>query len=266
MRSEGVVVALVILASAVTAGGTPGAAGEDWLQWGGPGRNFMVEAKGLASSWPAGGPAQLWTRALGEGHSSILAERGRLYTMARPSWLLSMVRRTQEEAVVALDAATGKTIWEFTYPAPTAGLDFEFGAGPHSTPLIVGDRVFATSTLKELFALDKATGRRLWSHDFIKEYGSAKPDRGYTCSPLAFRDTVIVTVGGAGQAVAAFNQQSGALVWKSGSFTGSPASPVLIDVDGQTQLVVFGGDEVVGMETRQTAPGSGATRIRPTGG
>jgi outer membrane protein assembly factor BamB len=233
---------------------TEGVAPEDWLQWGGPERNFMVQTKGLAASWPDGGPPRLWSRALGEGHSSILAEGGRLYTMARPAGLLSMIRRTQEEMVTALDAATGKTIWEFRYPAPTSGLNFEYGAGPHATPLIAGDRLFATSTLKELFALDKATGRRLWSHDFIKEYGAGTPDRGYTCSPIAFRDTVIVTMGGAGQAVAAFNQQTGALVWKAGSFTGAPASPVLIDVDGQTQLVVFGGDEVVGMD-----PATGAT-------
>ena len=38
------------------------------------------------------------------------------------------------------------TVWEFTYPAPTDGLDFSQGAGPHSTPLIVGNRIYATST------------------------------------------------------------------------------------------------------------------------
>ena len=42
-------------------------AGSDWLQWGGPARNFMADAKGLASTWPAGGPKKLWCRALGEG-------------------------------------------------------------------------------------------------------------------------------------------------------------------------------------------------------
>ena len=39
--------------------------------------------KGLASSWPAGGPKKLWSRALGEGHSSIVVENGRLYTLYR---------------------------------------------------------------------------------------------------------------------------------------------------------------------------------------
>jgi hypothetical protein len=54
---------------AAAAGGAPSAAkGAAWTQWGGPGRNFMVESTGLASSWPAAGPRRLWERALGEGH------------------------------------------------------------------------------------------------------------------------------------------------------------------------------------------------------
>ena len=223
------------------------AAGSDWTQWGGPNRNFVSDATGLASTWPPSGPTKLWTRALGEGHSSILVERGRLYTMYRPGGVISYVRRSQQEVVAALDAATGKTIWEFAYAAPTDGVDFSEGAGPHATPLIVGTRVYATSSRRELFAIDKATGRLLWSHDFIKEYGAPSPNRGDSCSPLAYNGTVIVTLGGSDQAVAAFNQQTGALVWKGGSGEVSPASPILIDVDGQPQLVVFAGDRVVGM-------------------
>jgi len=222
------------------------AAGSDWMQWGGPTRDFMSQSKGLASSWPAGGPKKLWSRALGEGHSSILVEGNRLYTMYRPAGATDG-RRGQEEVVAALDAVTGKTLWEFKYPAPTSGVDFSQGAGPHSTPLIVGDRLYATSSRRELFALDKATGRLLWSHDFIKEYHAPEPGRGYSCSPLAYKDTLIVTVGGRDQAAAAFDQKTGAVVWKAGSAEPSPASPILIDVDGQPQLVVFGGDRIAGM-------------------
>src|ERR1700730_4631839 len=56
------------------------AAATDWTQWGGPTRNFMSDAKGLASAWPSGGPKKRWSRALGGGHSAILTERGRLHT------------------------------------------------------------------------------------------------------------------------------------------------------------------------------------------
>jgi hypothetical protein len=74
-----------------------------WLQWGGPTRNFMSEAKGFASTWPASGPKRLWSRALGEGHSSIVAENGRLYTMYRQ--ITRQPQARHDEIVASLDAA-----------------------------------------------------------------------------------------------------------------------------------------------------------------
>lgn len=220
----------------------------DWPQWGGPNRNFVSPSTGLASGWPAGGPRKLWSRTLGEGHSAIAVEGGRLYTMYRPLGLLAAIRRSQEEVVTAIDAATGKAIWEHKFPSPTEGVNFSEGAGPHSTPLVTADRVFAIGSRKELMALNKATGQLLWSHDMIKEYNAEPPDRGYAPSPLLHGDTVIVPMGGPGQVLAAFNAKSGALVWKAGDFQFSPASPAIIDVDGQKQLLYFAGNAVAGFD------------------
>jgi outer membrane protein assembly factor BamB len=244
---------LAALALALCQGPTPqaqqqaSASAAAWPQWGGPNRNFMSDSKGLASTWPAAGPKKLWSRALGEGHSSIAADGGRLYTMYRPLGLLAMVRRSQEEAVIALDASNGTTVWEHKYPSSTTGINFTEGAGPHSTPLVTADRVFAAGSRKELFALNKANGQVAWSHDLIKDYGAPGPDRGYACSPLLYNDMLIVSVGGPGQALAAFNARTGALVWKAGDFEFSPASPMIIDVDGQKQILYFAGNVVAGL-------------------
>jgi outer membrane protein assembly factor BamB len=219
-----------------------------WLQWGGARRNFTAETPSLPSKWPAAGPRKLWERALGEGHSAILVEGGRLYTMYRPLGLLSMVRRSQQEIVTAIDASTGRTIWEHPYDAPTSDLNLSEGAGPHATPLVVGDRLFAMSSRVQIVALDKQTGKRLWSHDLVKEVGATLDDRGYSSSPIAYRTTVIVPAGGPGASVVAFNQQTGAIAWKGGNFPVAPASPILINVDGQEQLVVSGANEIAGMD------------------
>jgi outer membrane protein assembly factor BamB len=235
MPSRALIVMLVALAG-------------QWPQWGGPNRNFMSESKGLATKWPASGPKKVWSRTLGEGHSAISADGGRLYTMYRPLGLLAMVRRSQEEVITALDANTGATVWEHRYPSSTTGIDFSQGAGPHSTPLVTADRVFAAGSRKELFALNKANGQVVWSHDLIKEYGATGPDRGYACSPLLYNGTIIASLGGPGQTLAAFNEKTGALVWKAGNYQTSPASPMIIDVDGQKQLLYFGGDEIVGLD------------------
>jgi outer membrane protein assembly factor BamB len=238
---------LAILSAVVIAPSTTtGQVNPSWTQWGGPKRDFMSDSKGLASSWPASGPKKLWSRSLGEGHSSVLVENGRLYTMYRQ--VLRQPAVSHEEVVAALDGASGKTIWEYKYPAPTTGIQFDQGLGPHSTPLIVGSRLFAASSRSELFALDKMTGKRIWSHDLVKEFNAPLTARGYSGSPILYNGTIIVTMGGPNQAVAAFDQSSGKLVWKGGYFVWAPASPILIDVDKQPQLVVFGGDVIAGMD------------------
>ena len=242
----------IVIVLALAASGPP-APDASWPQWGGPRRNFMVESPALAAAWPASGPRKLWERALGEGHSSIVVEGDRLYTMYRPLGLLTLVRRSQREVVAAIDGATGKTLWEHAYDSSTGGLNLTEGSGPHSTPLVLGGRLFAIGSRLEMVALDTQTGKVLWQHDLVKELGATIDDRGYSSSPIAYRETVIVPAGGPGASVAAFNQQTGTLVWKGGSFPTAPASPVMINVDGQDQLVVSGADAIVGM-----SPTSGA--------
>ena len=62
---------------------TWGVAADEWPQFGGPNRNFMVDAKDLADSWPEDGPRQLWKRELGDGYSTIVSDGTVLYTMYR---------------------------------------------------------------------------------------------------------------------------------------------------------------------------------------
>lgn len=231
----------------------PPNAGEGWPQWGGPDRNFMSSATGLADSWPDGGPPVLWSRPLGLGHSSIVASEGMLYTLYRPGTEVSRSGPWErEEVVVALDAASGKTVWEHRYPSEP--FDFGQGAGPHSTPLVVGNRLFTTGTNKQVHALDTQTGTLLWAVDLVKQFGA--PPRlirpavkaGFAVSPLAYRDTIILQAGGPGQAVMALNQSDGSVAWKSGDFLVSESSPILIDVDGQVQAVVFAAQAVYGLD------------------
>jgi outer membrane protein assembly factor BamB len=210
----------------------------EWLQWGGPTRNFVSTSKGLAASWPASGPKQLWSRPLGQGHSAILSSGNTLYTM---------YSQGQQEVVIALTADTGKTIWEHKYDAPTAGMNYKEGLGPHSTPLLAGDRLFTVGAIGMFHALDRKTGKVLWSHDLWKEFGGKKMDRGYSCSPLLYKNTIILTLGGQGQTLIAFNPNDGSVVWKNQSLDMSPASPIIINVDGQDQLVAFMGKQIAGL-------------------
>lgn len=229
-------------AAAVVSGGFVASARAQWTQWGGPRQDFVVETAGLADAWPESGPKERWSRALGEGYSGILADGGVLYTLYRAG---------EEDVVCALKAEDGSTLWEYKYASkPAEGHAMEFNAGPRSTPLLVDGRLFAISVNGLMHALDAKTGAVLWQHDLWKEYEGSVLQHGYASSPLAYANLVIVPVGGAGHAVMAFDQQTGAVVWQKHDFKNSYSSPRLISVDGEDQVALFMAQEIIGLDPK----------------
>ncbi len=204
--------------------------GVAWTQWGGPNRNFQTKASGLKDTWPASGPRVIWKRPLGEGYSSPVVENGVLYTM---------YGKRGEEFVIAANAETGETLWEqsgsMTFQSDAAQ---DMGNGPYSTPLIVGDRLFTTGVAGRLQCLDKKSGKVLWTQQLWNDHHGSRLMYGYASSPIAFRDTIIVPVGGPGKSLMAFQQADGKVAWGKNDFGNVYSSPILIDVGGLEQLAV----------------------------
>lgn len=209
-----------------------------WTQWGGPHRNFQTEAAGLKDTWPAAGPRVVWKRALGEGYSATAVENGVLYTM---------YGKPRQEITIAANAETGQTLWELPSPINFASDAPEMGNGPYSTPLIAGERVFTTGVAGRLQCLDKRTGKLIWTQELWATHGGSRLVYGYASSPIAFRDSVIVPVGGAGKAVMAFQQADGKVLWARNDFGNAYSSPLFIDVSGLEQLVVLMDGAVIGL-------------------
>ena len=210
-----------------------------WTEWGGPHRNFQTEASGLKDTWPAAGPRVIWKRALGEGYSSTIVENNVLYTM---------YGKPRQEVVLAADAATGATLWEHTTPMTfQSDAAPEMGNGPYATPLIVGDRLFTAGVEGCFQCLDKKTGKLLWTQQLWADHGGSRLMYGYASSPIAFRETVIMPVGGRGKALMAFQQSDGKIVWAKNDFGNVYSSPLLIDVGGLEQLGAVMDGAVIGV-------------------
>jgi outer membrane protein assembly factor BamB len=207
-----------------------GPRGVPWTQWGGPHRNFQTESAGLRDTWPASGPPVVWKRALGEGYSSPSVEAAVLYTM---------YGKPREEVVLAASAETGKTLWEYSNPMTFQSDAPNQGNGPYATPLVVGDRVFTTGVAGRLQCLDKKTGKLLWAQELWKDHRGTRLMYGYASSPIAFRDMIIVPVGGSGKALMAFRQADGKVAWSRNDFGNVYSSPVLINLAGLEQLVAL---------------------------
>lgn len=234
---------LVVIAGNVTApvafGATPST---HWPQWGGATRDFHSTVTGLADQWPADGPKRLWSRPLGEGFSAIVADTDKLYTM---------YRQGNDEVVVALRAATGDTVWEHRYPAkPYSNQTAAYRQGPNATPLLLRDKIVTIGFTGIMHCLDANSGKPVWSHDLVKEFDSKVQYYGYSNSPIAYKGTIITLVGGKDHGVIALNPSNGTPVWKSKPRDIGYAAPVLINVDGQDQVVFFSPTEVIGMNPK----------------
>ena len=230
---------ILIVSMLLVLGGGPARA--DWPQWGGPNRNFQVDARDLPTTWPDSRPKEVWRRRLGDGYSGIAAVEGVLYTMYRSG--------ESSEAVIALDAETGQTRWEYSQKSVLfPGYNKTYGPGPHATPLVLRDKVYATGVQGTLMCVNRTTGKLIWDRELWEEFGGTKLARGYASSPIAHKQTVIVPSGGRGKSIIAFDQASGNVIWESASFKNSFNSPILINFDGSTQLVVFMARVVTGLD------------------
>lgn len=233
-----------------------------WPQWGGPDRNFMVETSGLADSWPNDGPRRLWNRELGDGYSSIAYDNGVLYTMYRKE------QTDDNEYTIALDANSGKTIWERQHPSPVPEDGRRF-PGPNTTPLVSGERIYTIGRNAVMHCYNKKDGKILWKHDLVAEFGAGIPGWGYSSSPIAYRDTVIAALGRPedehgedsstgdeaktppskqGRSLVAFDQKTGMVVWQSQDFRFRFSSPILINLGGKDQLIVLPHAQIVSVD------------------
>ena len=211
---------------------------EQWPQWGGPSRDFVSRAR-IATSWPEAGPRQMWRRPLGDGFSSIVSDGAMAFTMYRDG---------ADDVVVALDVATGKTVWETKYAAPfDETCSQRLGPAPRAAPLVAGQRLITVSAGGLMNSFDLRTGARQWSVALVTVPSEAKPC-GFSTSPVAFGNTIVTMAGGKGRGVIAVDAASGRELWSTQDFGNGYSSPIVIDVDGRPELVAFTAGEVSGLD------------------
>ena len=124
--------------------------------------------------------------------------------------------------IVALDAVTGRTFWQYSYRP-----------GPESRPCcgrvnrgvaILGDTLFMGTIDGHLVAVDAKTGSLIW------DTAVAKPEAGYslTHAPLVVKDKVIVGTAGGEYGIrgflAAYDARTGKEAWRFNTIPG-PGEP-----------------------------------------
>ena len=213
----------------------------DWPQYRGPNLDGSTSEK-IATKWPAGGPKALWKTPTPNGFSSFTVAGGKAFTQVSRN-----VEGGDREVAVALDANTGKEVWAFPVGSTAYGhaggmagaKGNDRGDGPRSTPTVVGGKVYVLSSDLTLFCLDASSGKQVWTHDLIKEFGGRNITWKNAASPVVDGNLVYVAGGGADQSLLAFNKDTGAVAWKAQDEKMTHSTPVVATLLGAKQVIFF---------------------------
>lgn len=209
---------------------------EGWPQWRGAGRDGSA-----AFTLPAAWPDKLnlkWKVDVGIGYSAPIIVGERVYAFSRQG---------EDEVMRALDALSGKVVWESKYNAtykPNPAATRTHGTGPKSTPTFADGRLYTLGMSGIVTAFDAATGKQVWQ----TAKPSVEPLYHTAMSPLVDRGLVIVHVGGhSNGALTAFDARSGDVKWSWNGDGPAYGSPIVAELGGIRQIITMTQDNLVGV-------------------
>src|SRR4029453_6727374 len=141
-------------------------------------------------------------------------------------------RVSNREVVEAMDAASGKTQWQYAYPTSYRD-DFGFDEGPGAVPVVANGIVYTFGAEGQLHAVDLASGKKIWSEDTMRRFGVAKGFFGAAGSPRVEDGRVIANIGGKTAGVVAFDAKTGNVQWTATTDAASYSSGIGATIGGR---------------------------------
>ena len=227
---------------------SPSARGEDWLEFRGPGGQGHASDAGLPESWSET-ENLVWKQAIpGKGWSSPVVVGGQVYlTTAVPEG--DEDPPAQSLRVVCLDEASGRLEWsQELFQQPAGQRVHPKNSHASATPISDGKRLYVHFGTWGTACLER-DGTVVWKTTALKY----QPVHGNGGSPVLFEDLLILNCDGAdAQFVVALDRRDGTEKWRYNRSL-EPVkgfafcTPLLVEVEGRTQVISSGADAVVGL-------------------
>ncbi|HEX2975471.1 MAG TPA: PQQ-binding-like beta-propeller repeat protein [Bacteroidales bacterium] len=205
-------------------------------EWRGPERTGIYRETGLLKSWPAEGPAEMWTASgLGNGFGSPVFTESNFYITGEIdtiSILFCFNLKGEKQWSIPLGRE-----WSKSYP------------GSRSAPTIAGNLIYAGTGMGDLFCVN-TSGKLVWSKKLSADFDGILPLHGHSESALIDGDKVFWNAGGKKHNVVALNRFTGKLIWSSEGFKESSAynPPKLIRHPAGNILVTFSSYHMMGFD------------------
>jgi outer membrane protein assembly factor BamB len=214
-------------------------------------RDGTVDSPEFAMDWEQRSPKMIWKRGIGEGWSGFAVANGLAITL---------YQRGESEVLSAWYLENGQTAWEHEIPGKHANP--LGGTGPRSTPTVAslstGDVVLAQTALGVVVCLDCNTGVPRWELNLLERAGINQIESeqdimwGRSGSPLVIDDMAIIPFGGskskssAIHSLIAVDLATGEDRWLGGLTQIAYASPALLTIDGERQIVSVNEGSITG--------------------
>lgn len=202
---------------------------QNWNQYLGPNRNNTIPDIEILNEWPDGGPAKLWEVKLGPGYGGASVFGDEVFILDRIKGEADILR--------CLELETGKEKWNYRYEAK-GEIPYP---GSRIVPFVDAGNVYTVGPHGHLYCFDKATQQPVWNINLQEQFDAARPNWGFSQSPVIYNNFVIVAPQGTKAGVTAFNKLTGDLVWKSRPLKGHNfhVSPTLANYGGIDQVIMI---------------------------
>jgi len=207
-------------------------------QWRGPVRDGIYPETGLLKKWPAEGPSlKLKIENVGKGLSQPVVYKNTIYITGLKSDSLD---------VISAFGMEGKLLWEKTYSRAWIRTYPE----SRGTPTIEKDRIYLIGGMGELVCLSTNGGEVIWRKDPLNDFGGKNMHWGNVESVLLTDEAALYVTGGDQTTLVAYQKETGELLWKSKSRSGSKsyASSSLVEWAGMKIVLVQTSDDLIGID------------------
>ncbi len=229
---------------------------EDWPRFRGEnGSGLATNAHHLPTQWSETENLAWKTKLPGPGSSSPIVVGDKVFVTCWSGYGTPEAQGSQADLkrhLVCVDRKSGSILWDKSVAASLpedsyGGMFAEHGYASH-TPTSDGEMVYVFFGKSGVVGFDM-DGKQVWKSDV----GDGLDGRrwGSACSPLLYKDMLIVLASAESKTIYAFNKKTGSLLWKKAApnFESTWGTPVLVQTAaGKTELVVGVPGEIWGFD------------------
>lgn len=211
---------------------------ENWPNWRGPNGDGTSSETNLPTTWDSTTNVLWKVPVPGNGYASPIVWGEKLFTVtAKPE--------TQEKVLLCYDTKNGDLLWQTTVLKTTFEQKHNDNSFASGTPATDGKTIFLSFLDGEsvIVAAYDFTGKQLW----LQRPGTFSSPHGYSCSPVIYKDKVIINADSKGDAfIAALSKTDGHTLWKNklDKPALSYSTPLVREMAGRMQMIYCGNQEV----------------------